>query len=352
MPVGALVFSADAVAGDIWLADGSRVPLERLNVVGRRRTVLTPAPLLVTTADPMYDRQSRLFGDRGQAILKRQKVAVIGLGGGGCLVSQQLAHLGVGELLLIDPDRVEETNLPRIVGARRWEAFPWLTRDARPDWVQRIGRSLSAPKVRVAKRVARRASRSTKVTTVRGSVEDTKIAAMLRDYDQIFLAADSTVARHIINAVAHQYLIPMTQIGAKVTVTRDGQITDVFSISRSSTPGAGCLWCNELIDQDRLRTEATPAEQLERQRYVDDVNVPVPSVITLNAVSAAAAVNDWLMCVTGLTEDTFETEWLQFDARSGEQQLELPRRDAGCRECGTRRFGRGDGLRLPTRLTK
>ena len=251
MPVGALVFSADSVAGDIWLADKTRVPLEQLNVVGRPRSVLRAAPLLLTTADPMYDRQSRVFGDRGQEILKGQKVGVIGLGGGGCLVSQQLAHLGVGELLLIDPDHVEVTNLPRIVGARRLDALPWLTATARPDWVQRVGRALSTSKVRVARRVAKRASRGTKVTTVRGSVEDPKIAAMLRDCDQIFLAADSAVARHVTNAIAHQYLIPVTQIGAKVTVIHTGAITDVFSVSRASTPGAGCMWCNELIDQDR-----------------------------------------------------------------------------------------------------
>ncbi|MFP3415922.1 ThiF family adenylyltransferase, partial [Bacillus sp. SIMBA_074] len=70
-------------------------------------------------ADPTYDRQARIFGDRGQAILASSKVAVVGLGGIGSLIGEYLARLGVGELLYIDPDRLDPTNLPRVVGARR-----------------------------------------------------------------------------------------------------------------------------------------------------------------------------------------------------------------------------------------
>jgi hypothetical protein len=44
-------------------------------------------------------------------------------------------------------------------------------------------------------------------------------------------------------------------------------------------------------------------EQLVRQRYVDEPDVHAPSVVTLNAVANAAAVNDYLMSVTGLLDD-------------------------------------------------
>lgn len=42
MSVGALVFAKNAVAGDIWRPDRSRVPLARTIVVGPSRQVLTP----------------------------------------------------------------------------------------------------------------------------------------------------------------------------------------------------------------------------------------------------------------------------------------------------------------------
>jgi tRNA A37 threonylcarbamoyladenosine dehydratase len=59
-----------------------------------------------------------VFGDRGQALLAAQKVGVIGAGGAGSLVVEYLARLGVGHLVVVDPERIETTNLPRVVGGR------------------------------------------------------------------------------------------------------------------------------------------------------------------------------------------------------------------------------------------
>jgi hypothetical protein len=73
------------------------------------------------------------------------------------------------------------------------------------------------------------------------------------------------------------------------------QIADIFSISRMSSPGSGCLQCNRLIPAWRLTEEATDQVQRHRQRYVDDDDVHAPSVITLNAVAASRAVDDWLI---------------------------------------------------------
>ena len=63
-----------------------------------------------------YSRQTFLGGDAQQA-LETCAVAVVGLGGGGSHVVQQLAHLGVRHLHLFDPDKSELSNLNRLVGA-------------------------------------------------------------------------------------------------------------------------------------------------------------------------------------------------------------------------------------------
>ena len=60
-----------------------------------------------------------MFGAAGQHILQASKVAVVGLGGVGSLVAEQLARLGVGNIVLIDPDEIESSNLSRVVGATR-----------------------------------------------------------------------------------------------------------------------------------------------------------------------------------------------------------------------------------------
>ncbi|MEN2999291.1 MAG: HesA/MoeB/ThiF family protein [Acidilobaceae archaeon] len=60
-----------------------------------------------------YSRQMPLLGAIGQIKLLESRVAVVGLGGLGSLVSLYLASLGVGKLLLVDPDKVGVENLNR-----------------------------------------------------------------------------------------------------------------------------------------------------------------------------------------------------------------------------------------------
>lgn len=350
--IGALVFAEGAVAGDIWTQDRNRHSIDHLRILGRPQIELRPAPLRPIHADPTYDRQARIFGDRGQAILGSRKVAIIGLGGAGSLICEYLARLGVGELVLIDPDRVETSNLSRIVGSRRRDAWPWFTDQKRPEWVQHIGRRLTLHKVRVAARVVKQASSRTPMTLVPKDVTEPDVAALLKDCDHIFLAADSALARRLVDAITHQYLIPSTQVGAKVSVsTKTGAITDIFSVSRMSTPGSGCLRCNFLVSPARLADEAKSAGERRRQRYVNDEDVHDPSVITLNAVAASRAVDDWLMAITGLVDAGSDPDrWVSYHPMRDELTEHLPRKDPACTSCGPTRFALGDAVALPTKL--
>lgn len=352
-PIGALVFATNAVAGDIWLPEGRRVRLNGATVVGRPMRTLYPAPPPRPLADPTYDRQARLFGDRGQALLKAQKVGVIGAGGAGSLIVEYLARLGVGHLVVADVDRIELTNLPRVVGSTRRDAISWLTAPGRPAILQQLGRKLSAKKTRIAARVIRQANRGAAIERVDGDIADDAVAQRFLDCDFLFLAADSQRARLVFNAIVHQYLIPGAQVGAKVQVDPNtGEILDVFSAYRPVLPDMGCLWCNGLISPSRLQEEAITEQERRQQRYVNEATVEAPSVITLNAVGVAHAVDDYLFSVTGLLHPGTSNDYRRFLPREADFAFDEPRRDPNCSECGSgqkSRLARGDAKRLPTR---
>jgi molybdopterin/thiamine biosynthesis adenylyltransferase len=64
-----------------------------------------------------YSRNIALFGEEGQRKIAATTAAIIGLGGLGSHVAQQLAYLGVVRYALIDDDAVTESCLNRVIGA-------------------------------------------------------------------------------------------------------------------------------------------------------------------------------------------------------------------------------------------
>lgn len=352
MPVGALVFARNAVAGDIWLPGERRIELACGLIVGGSLRQLTPN--LTTRADrrnPMYERQARLFGDAGQQILSRTKVGIIGLGGVGSLLAEFLGRLGVGEFVLADPDRAAISNLPRLTGASRFDGMAWCAQDGLPQWLQSLGARLARPKVNLAKRNIVRANPQARVEAIFGDFLEAEICAKFTDCDYLFLAADTMRARLLFNAIVHQYLIPGVQVGAKVQVdSASGAIVDVYGVARPVTSEAGCLLCSRLINSAKLQQEGISEIDRKRQRYVDEPDVIAPSVITLNAEAAAHAANDFLFYMTGLKSSAAPTAYRRFEPRNRRVSFDEPRKSPDCPECGggsLSRLARGDLRRLP-----
>ena len=346
MPVGALVFAQSAVAGDLWFPGGRRAPLSHAAVIGHRRQLLFPKPNAKAAKVGMYDRQSRLFGDAGQQLLRQTRVGIVGLGGAGSVLAELLGRLGVGEFVLADPERAEDTNLPRLIAARRRDAVV-------PSWLPRAltGR-LRCHKVRMAARNIRRANRGARIEAVPRNFLEADVAARFTDCDFLFLAADTMAARLLFNAIVHQYGIPGSQVGAKIPVAEDGTVGNVFCVSRTVTPEQGCLWCNGLINPARLQDEAVPEAARRGYAYVDDPDIVAPSVVTMNAIACAHAADDFLFHLTGLKYADAEAGWFRWNSRRAVAGYDMPTRDNDCAECSWKehsRLGMGDNAVLPTR---
>jgi len=349
--VGGLVVAQNAVAGDLWV-EGGRAPLRRTRVLGHNIDELFASPpARPANASPTYDRQARLFGDRGQALLRAQRVGVIGLGGIGSLVTEYLSRLGVGSLVLIDPERLDPTNVPRVVGSTPRDAASLLARGAPTSWLHRGAKRLARWKVDIAAREARRAHPEIEIEKHAKSVVEADVAQALAACDYLFLAADSMQARLVFNALVQQFLIPGVQLGVKVSVdSKTGRVGHVFSVARPVLPGQGCLWCNGLITPGGLQHEALSPEERRAQRYVEEEDLPAPSVIALNALAAAHGVNDYLFRLTGLREPGASEDYVYLEPRRGNLRLDMPRQDAECSECSSSmasRFARGDARPLP-----
>ncbi len=346
-PVGALVLAHEALAGDVWTPDRVRRPIAETVIVGRHLRRLHPSPPPPPPkADPTWDRQIRWLGERGQDLLSRTKVAVIGAGGVGLPLTTMLGRLGVGHIVVIDPDRVEPLNLPRLPEATRLDAMTFLHGLGMPGLARRLSRS----KVRIARQSVRRANRLARFEGYRSSVIEPAAARALTDCDFIFLAADSHHARLVFNAVCHQYLIPGIQLGTRIDVeSRTGTVTDIRSNVRLVLPSTGCLRCNRLISGARLQDESRGDRDRARNRYADEL--PAPSVISFNHEIAARAVSDFLLMLVGLMEPAAPLDYLRLrpTRRRWEPVEGLPGRPK-CRDCGygsASRRSRGDSTALP-----
>jgi len=334
-PVGALVFATRAAAGDIWWTATHRTPVEEVRVIGHAIDRLTPAPRNegYSGGADTYDRQILMFGKHGQKQLMHTTVGVIGAGGAGSLIIEYLARLGVGHIIVADPDRLEASNLSRVVGSRQ--------RDAR----------LRKPKVAIAERLARAGNPRVEFLGLPESFVHDSVAQRFRHCDFLFLAADTASARLVFNALVQQYYVPGIQVGAKVHAeSNSGQLLDVFSVMRWVLPGSGCLWCGGLISPHRLAWEAKTDAERESQRY--GTESADPSVITLNAIAAAHAVNEFLFAILGLrtTPDTSVGGYM-WHHLSQRATVDGVTAAPDCTECSNEaasRLGRGDGFPLPT----
>jgi molybdopterin/thiamine biosynthesis adenylyltransferase len=271
----------------------------------------------------------QVWGKSGQARLNHSRVAVVGVGGTGSHVVQQLAHLGVGELTLIDPDLVEETNLSRLVGA--------------------VATDVGRPKVAVmAERVAAIDSEIS-VRAAQESVIEIE-PSLLAFADVIMCCTDGHGSRALITELVQQYLVPAIDMGVEVQPERN------FSMAgggvRVLLPGRSCLHCMGVIDPALVREEfLTDGERsIERLRgYLSNEDEPAPAVVALNGVVASLAVMELLQLLVGMFES--DTARIVYRADHRLVRTVAAKSIEGCFVCGRDGLiGLGDTRQLPRRL--
>jgi molybdopterin-synthase adenylyltransferase len=247
--------------------------------LGAERRVLFDPTEPVEDISASFDRQVRAFGAVGQRVIQRLRVGIVGLGGTGSIVAQQLAYLGVRRFLLIDPDSIEHTNLNRVVGAC-------------------VG-DLGQPKVHVAARHIRSVAADADVAIVHGDVTRSRMARRLTDADFFFGCTDSHGSRAVLQQVAYQYLIPCIDVGTTI-VSQPSSPLRIVGRVQLLAPGHGCFTCSGLLDPDEVRRDMMTAFERKLDPYIQGVHEPAPSVIALNGTVASMAVMMFMAHVVGV----------------------------------------------------
>jgi hypothetical protein len=313
-PHGSLVLVDNGrVAARVFHANATSRPAD-LHVVGR---TLTTATVTDQADEPWFARQTLALGAGGQAALRRLRVGVVGLGGIGSVVSLQLAHLGVGELVLIDGDLVEASNLSRIAGA---------TKDD-------VGGS---HKVDVAARYARALGLVREVECHHAFLAP-EHEPLLASCDVVVSCVDQQTPRAILNRAAYRNLVPVIDLGTVFRVNEHGTIVADAGRVVVIGPGRPCLACWGHLDPHALRIEALSDADREseiRAGYIEGAEEPQPSVMAFNTFVAGAGAAELVRLATAFAGAESPPIRLAFSFTEGTVRRNALSGNSRCAICG------------------
>lgn len=324
-PTASLLFFPGGVRGRIWLPhQGTPIPIDEILVLGRSiHRYCDRQPSNNIQVDEQYDRQVRAFGTYGQHLIGQSRVAIVGVGGTGSSVAEQLARLGTGDILLVDPDHFETTN--RMYGTF---AYP-----AKKLWWQIWKRSpLSDKKVDLVASHLRHINPDIRTVALHDSIVHHSVAKRLFDRDFIFLCTDEHWGRSIVNQVAYQYLIPTINMGMAVTA-KDSTIESAIGAVDVLFPDKACLWCKQYLNSKRIAAESMPkSDRVNRleKGYVENIDTTQPSVISVNTTVASLGVTQFLQLLTDFQGNLGDVERLNYNVLESRVTRGKTQIDEGC----------------------
>ena len=169
------------------------------------------------------------FGEDSQTRLVNSKVCIVGLGGLGSPIATQLAAMGVGQLRIVDHDKVDLTNLHR----------------------QHLydSKSVGEPKALVAAERLGKLNPYIEIEPINSKITDENASKIVQGMDLVVDALDAMAPRYAVNKVCVEQDIPFIHGGV---ITGIGTATTILP---KKTP---CLECFKGgIDDSKLPSNAS-----------------------------------------------------------------------------------------------
>jgi hypothetical protein len=265
------------------------------------------------STDDRFMRQAALFGGEGQDRIRSTSVAIVGVGGLGTHVVQQLALLGVGHLKLIDSEELENTNRNRYIGAYYFDPIP------------------GSRKTTLGARLAKAIDPQLVVETIPDTFVSELGFAAIRSADWVFGCLDKEGPRLILTELCAAYAKPYIDLATEIIPEDRPQYGGRIMVSRD---GQGCLVCYDELDTAEAQLQLSGpggAKQREALYGVENnlLGGSGPSVVSLNGVIASLSVTEFMVAVTGLRDPRPLQTYLGREARLTQPSATkgLPRAD-------------------------
>lgn len=301
--------------GRLHFPDSGWRDIGRLRVAGRRLHLLWP-PAIETaegrTDPPVFDRQIRAFGTEGQATLERLRVGIVGAGGTGSAIAEQLIRLGVGELTVIDSQDLDGSNVTRVYGST----------------LQDEGK----PKAKLVSKNAHRIGLGTIIKHYKSSVTVEATAKRLVHCDVIFGCTDDHAGRAVLTRMPLSLLQLLIDCGVLLD-SNAGILIGIYGRISVVAPGDPCLVCHGDVNPDRLRDEMLPPQELIARKAAGnapELDEADPAVIPYTTMAAAAALNELLGRLFGFTAEGNHLLLLPHERRMSPQHRDR----VGTHRCG------------------
>lgn len=266
--------------GEVNFGDGGKASIDRLWRVGDTWQLVNSFNSAAPQIPAIFDRSVRAFGPDIQQTLGALRVGVVGCGGTGSAVAEQLVRLGVRHVTLIDADTLTESNVTRVYGSTP-AAVGKAKASLLKDHLTAIAPDLAC-------------------NAVIGMVTLEKTARELVPCDVVFGCTDDNAGRLVLSRFSTFLATPVIDCG--VLLGGDGALASINGRVTVLAPGSACLICRDRIDLGRAATELrTPEERirLENEGYAPVLGGIEPAVVTFTTGVASAAINELLERLIG-----------------------------------------------------
>ncbi len=232
-----------------------------------------------------FARNIDLFGAAGQQRLLETSVAIVGVGGLGMHVVQQLAFLGVGHFVLVEPEELDTTNRNRYVGSHCDDPIP------------------GTQKVDIAERLIRTIDPTVPVVKVPHSLLTEQAFTSVRQCQWVFGCLDDDAIRLVLAELCLAYRLRLMDLASDVVPGSKGPYYGGRVCVCQG--GSGCLMCMGVIDsREAARLFEDDDARQDREAiygvYKSVLDGAGPSVVSINGVIASLAVTEFMVGVTDL----------------------------------------------------